>query len=108
MRDAAARGRRFVTTDYVLDETATLLKARGHGHLLSPFFESVLRSKGCRVEWMDRERFLRAEDFLLKQADKPWSFTDAASFCIMKEVGLKEALTKDDHFRMAGFAVLLA
>src|SRR5690242_11088138 len=38
---AAESGGRFVTTDYVLDETATLLKARGNGHLAKPFFETV-------------------------------------------------------------------
>ena len=37
----AARDRgRFVTTDYVLDEAVTLLKARGHGELIAPLFES--------------------------------------------------------------------
>ena len=36
VRDAAGK-RRFLTTDYVLDETATLLKARRHIEALKPF-----------------------------------------------------------------------
>lgn len=39
----------IVTTDYVLDETATLLRARGHGHLGKALFNS----KVCQVQWMD-------------------------------------------------------
>jgi hypothetical protein len=34
LRQAAERRQRFITTDYVIDETLTLLKARGHRHLL--------------------------------------------------------------------------
>ena len=107
LREARKRKRRFVTSDYVLDETATLLKARGHGHLLQPFFESVLASQVCRIEWTDSERFHAVQAFFLKHADQPWSFTDCISFCLMRESGLREALTKDGHFHEAGFVVLL-
>jgi predicted nucleic acid-binding protein len=107
LRDARQRKRRFVTSDYVLDETATLLKSRGHGHLLHAFFEKVLASQVCRIEWTDPERFHAVQAFFLKHADQPWSFTDCVSFRIMKELRLREALTKDKHFHEAGFVVLL-
>ena len=104
----AARERRaFVTTDHVLDETATLLKARGCGHLLSDFFDTVLASDACLVEWTDAERFHTAKDQFLKYLDQPWSFTDCVSFRIMKERRLQDALTKDAHFQQAGFVALL-
>ena len=35
------------------------------------------------------------------------SFTDCTSFLLMKELGLREALTKDAHFAEAGFVPLL-
>ena len=41
---ARKRKRGFVTSDYVLDETATLLKARRKTHLLARLFEVVDRS----------------------------------------------------------------
>ena len=34
LAESARSGGRFVTTDYILDETATLLKARGDSQLL--------------------------------------------------------------------------
>jgi len=107
VNEAQRKQRRFVTTDYVLDETATLLKARGLGHLLPQFFDAVLGSQVCQIEWTDADRFDGVRAFFLKHADQPWSFTDCLSFRVMKERRITEALTKDQHFRQAGFAVLL-
>ena len=107
LREAKRRKRRFVTSDYVLDETATLLKARGHVHRLGAFFTTVLTSHVCRIEWTDAERFHGVQAFFLKHLDQAWSFTDCVSFCIMRELRLHDALTKDGHFHEAGFTVLL-
>ncbi len=106
---AAARARHasFVTTDYVLDETVTLLAARGHRHLVEPFLHSTLRSAACRVEWTDSERFAKTASFFTKHADQTWSFTDCLSFVVMKDLRLRDALTKDAHFDQAGFVALL-
>ena len=42
-------------------------------------------------EWFDRYR------------DKDFSFTDCASFAVMKRLRVKTALTFDRHFTQAGF-----
>lgn len=100
-------GRFFVTTDYVIDETATLLNARGIGHLAGTFFDTVNASQVCRIEWMDQERFGRTKNYFVKHTEHAWSFTDCFSFLIMKELKLRNALTKDKHFKEAGFTPLL-
>lgn len=107
LSEARRRKRGFVTTDYVLDETATLLKARGFVHLLRPFFERLDASQAIRTQWTDSERFADVRSFFLKHADQPWSFTDCLSFCVMKQLRLRDSLTKDAHFEQAGFAALL-
>lgn len=107
LSSAAQAGSRFVTTDYILDETATLLRARGCGHLVEAFFTRIFSSSACRVEWMDPERFELTRRFFLKHHDKDWSFTDCFSFCIMRLLVLGDALTTDKHFREAGFVPLL-
>ncbi len=96
-----------MTTDYVLDETATLLKVRGHAHLLSAFFDIVFASQACRLEWTDAEQFINTRILFLKHIDHDWSFTDCVSFRVMKKLRLSEALTKDEHFEEAGFTALL-
>jgi uncharacterized protein len=104
---AAKSSGRFVTTDYVLDETATLLNARGHGRLAEAFFQTVFASRACQIEWMDPDRFAQTRQFFLKHHDKSWSFTDCVSFLVMRDLGLRDALTTDAHFRQAGFNPLL-
>lgn len=104
---AAQSGRRFVTTDYILDETATLLKARGQGHLTAGVFETVFMSAACRVEWMDPDRFTQTWRFFVKHDDQDWSYTDCFSFCLMRLLHVRDALTTDRHFREAGFNPLL-
>jgi hypothetical protein len=108
MRKAAKKRLRFVTTDYVLDETATLLMARGCSSVIPVLFHSVSASKACRMVWMDTERFEKTKSAFIKNVESRWSFTDCFSFIIMKEFRLREALTKDAHFRAAGFAPILA
>jgi len=106
VRNAAGKSR-FLTTDYVLDETATLLKARRHVDVIKPFFAIVLNSMACRVTWMHPDLFSTAHAYFLKHSDQDYSFTDCVSFLVMREQRVKVALTKDAHFRQAGFEVLL-
>jgi predicted nucleic acid-binding protein len=107
LRRAKAAKRRLVTTDYVLDETATLLKARGEARLAAPFFDHVFESAACRVEWTDADQFSRVRALFVQHDDQEWSFTDCLSFCVMKQLRLTEALTTDVHFEQAGFVALL-
>lgn len=106
--EQAARVRcRFVTTDHVLDETATLLRTRGLDRFTPVLFELVENSRAIRIEWTNPERFRETRAFFLRHADKAWSFTDCLSFVVMRELGLREALSTDNHFRQAGLTLLL-
>ena len=104
----AARDRdQFITTDYVLDESVTLFKARGCARLVPVLFESIDASRAIRVEWTSPDRFMESRDFYLRHSDKAWSFTDCVSFVIMQAHELRDALTADTHFEQAGFRALL-
>jgi uncharacterized protein len=107
LKKAQKQKSNFVTTDYILDETATLFRARGLGHLISPLFSAVMATAICQIEWMDPERFSETLAYFNKHNDQEWSFTDCFSFIVMKQSRINDALTKDKHFRAAGFAPLL-
>ena len=49
----------------------------------------------------------RAIELYINHADKEWSLTDCVSFLVMRDRGLREALTGDRHFEQAGFVALL-
>jgi len=62
-----------------------------------------------RVRSLSQTSALFREAFLLysNRGDKAWSQTDCASFCIMRDHGITQALTHDRHFEQAGFVALL-
>jgi predicted nucleic acid-binding protein len=95
-------------SDYVLDETATLLKSRGNRHLVTDLFHMVEGSHALRLVFVESDRFERAKRYFLRHLDQGYSFTDCTSFEIMRELKLKEVLSTDQHFRIAGFHPLLA
>lgn len=105
--ELARKRRRFVTTDYIADETVTLLLLR-HSHAAAvDFLQSVERSEALRLEWIGPDRFVAASQFFRKHNDKDWSFTDCASFALMRELNIRDAFTTDHHFKQAGFVALL-
>ncbi len=50
----------------------------------------------------------QAWKLLETRLDKTWSLVDCASFVVMKNRGLTDALTTDRHFEQAGFVRLLS
>ncbi len=99
--------RQFLTTDYIVDETATLLLMR-HSHAAAgDFLKTTLESRTLRLEWIDSDRFHAAAEIFHRHNDKQWSFTDCVSFALMAELKIKDSLTTDHHFTQAGFNPLL-
>lgn len=105
--ELAGKHRRFVTTEYVVDETATLLLLRHSHAAAADFLDTIERSEALRLEWIGPERFHAASAFFRKHSDKEWSFTDCVSFVLMHELRIREAFTTDHHFKQAGFVPLL-
>lgn len=97
----------LLTTDYVADETATLLKVRGANHAIDGFFELLDTSHALTMTMIGAARFSAARDMFLRRTDHGYSFTDVTSFVVMSELGIREALTHDSHFIEAGFVRLL-
>lgn len=104
--DYRAQGGQLYTTDYVLDETFTLLfkrlpfvQAQQALHLL----DIAMQAGYLRLEWITPERFTQAKLLRLKLQDKPdISFTDLSSVSVMSELGISTVLTADAHFMHVG------
>ena len=99
-------GRRLVTSDYVLDESCTLAKARSGSHMAFRLLDLVHQTVALDFQWVGSERFEAAEGQFRKYRDQAFSFTDCTSFAIMHEHRIREAITMDEHFRIAGFRLL--
>jgi len=104
--EALAAGRLLVTTDYVVDETLTLLRMRLGLPAAEAWWSQIDASSRVRWQWIDAARAEKARSVFFRHRDRQYSFTDCTSFVVMRELRLKEALTTDRHFRQAGFQVL--
>lgn len=93
----------LLSTDFVMDETLTLLRMRLGLRAAERWWEQVEASARVRWEWIDAARADKARHWFFRWRDKDFSFTDCASFVVMKELRMREALTNDRHFIHAGF-----
>lgn len=106
-RDAALKsGSTLVTTDYVIDETLTLIRMRLGLDAAEAWWQQVEASSRLRWEWIDPSRADKARAVFFRHRDKSYSFTDCTSLVVLRELKLRDVLTTDDHFRQMGFHVL--
>ena len=94
------------TTDYVLDETFTLLFRRlsfTEAKRSLDVIDFAIKEGYLRLERITAERFEKAKSVRIKIQDKPRiSFTDLTSMVVMAEIGITNILTQDDHFAQVG------
>jgi predicted nucleic acid-binding protein len=95
----------FVTSDYVADETLTLLRIRLGIDAAESWWKQVDASSRVRWEYVSPGRADKARGLFFRYRDKNFSFTDCTSFILMRELKLREALTTDHHFLQAGFGI---
>lgn len=93
----------LIVSDYILDETATLLMDIKGGKIAASFLDEVLNSKSVRLIWVDPQLFHRAVRSFKSNSSREWSFTDCTSFELMTELNIKQAFAFDRHFSEAGF-----
>ncbi|MDZ7698512.1 MAG: PIN domain-containing protein [Deltaproteobacteria bacterium] len=98
-------GGMLVVSNYILDETLTLIRMRLGLSAAEQWWEQVSGSLRCKTEWVTPDRVGRAVQWFFKWKDQSFSFTDCTSFVVMKELGIEKALTSDRHFLTAGFEI---
>ena len=105
-RELRQVGALIYTTDYILDETITLLFRRISSSTARPFTQGLLDAIAqgyLRQEEITADRFKRAWGLRQRFHDKPMiSFTDLTSFVVMQDLRLSHVLTDDAHFSQIG------
>ena len=99
----------LVTTSYVLTELVPLLSSRtrlSRPQILS-LLESLESIAELEIVHITPELHQNAFQLLRSRPDKNWSWVDAASFVVMQNRGLTQALTSDHHFDQAGLERLI-
>jgi predicted nucleic acid-binding protein len=94
------------TSNFVLDETFTLLGRQTSYSFAAERARALLGSKALTILRPDAEDELEALDLFARFADQEVSFTDCTSFALMRRHRLGRVFTFDRHFLAAGFDVL--
>jgi uncharacterized protein len=97
---------RILTTDYILDETYTLLRMRLGIGAVRALRDLLTRSSSLQIVRVSDQDFEHSLDLMLSHGDKRWSLTDCTSFVLMRELEVPNAFTFDINFTEAGFRVL--
>jgi predicted nucleic acid-binding protein len=108
-RRGRQQGQKFITTNYMLAELIALLTSplRIPRPIIIAFINSLKTSPYVEVVHIDATLDEQAWQLLSQRQDKEWSLVACTSFVLMKQRGLLEAFTTDEHFEQAGFVRLL-
>lgn len=98
--------RLLLTTDYIVDETATLVQARIDHRTAVRFIDRIQASQLVQMLYLEPHHINEALTLFRNRPDKGWSVTDCTSFAAMQLKGLDTAFALDEHFRQAGFQVV--
>ena len=92
----------LLTTDYVLAETATLIRVRDktmRGHRLAVrVANSLVRQEAALLEKVTERDLIQALGIFRKYSDHFFSLVDCTSFAVMDRLGITQAFAFDSHF----------
>lgn len=102
-----ADGTRLVTTRGVVLEIGNALSRQRYRTAAIALLLAIENDPNVDVVPLSEPLYQEALELYRRRPDKEWGLTDCLSFVVMRQRGLTDALTADDHFRQAGFRALL-
>jgi predicted nucleic acid-binding protein len=92
----------LLTTDYVVDETLTLLRVRGERTRALLLGKGFFGGRLAEIHRLDESEIALAWEIFRRFDDKGWSFTDCTSRVVIERLGIQQAFAFDNHFRQFG------
>lgn len=93
---------RLVTSNFVLDESVTLIRYRLGLAAARTFGETLLDGSAARLVSITRADERRAWEIFTGFRDQSFSYTDCTSFAAMERLKLEAAVALDQDFRAFG------
>ncbi len=101
--ELSKRKGRLWTSNFVLDETFTLLARHAGYAFAAERAHHILSSQALEILRPQEKEERLAVELFAKYADQKVSFTDCVSFVFMRSLKIKQAFSFDAHFERAGF-----
>lgn len=99
-------GRPLVVTEAVFMEIGNGL-ARTYKRKAVAIIDQFRAAPDVEIIPLMPELFAAGFDLYRAYQDKAWGLVDCISFVVMRERGIQDALTFDQHFEQAGFCALM-
>lgn len=96
----------LLTTNFVFDETITLLRSRLGWSIARDFGQRLKGSSFVSIIAVRDEDEDRAWEIFLKYKDKDFSYTDCTSFAVMERLKMNTAFAFDRHFKAMNFQIV--
>jgi hypothetical protein len=103
LRRLRDEGLGLVTTEWVLAESVTLLKARGAVDHALALGDAIQSGRLGYLAESTPERRRRAWELFVRYRERRVGWVDCASFAVMEELGLTQFFGFDEDFVRAGF-----
>ena len=98
----------LVTTAWVLTEFGDALSGSAESRAkFAAILDALTGDPTVTIVDATPELFARGIELYRHRSDKSWPLTDCISFVVMKDHGIRNALTGDRHFEQAGFKALM-
>ncbi len=94
-------------TNYIVDETLTLLRARGENQKALEVGNLFFRGLLANIYHLSEEDVLATWEIFQKFSDKDWSFTDCSSKYVCEKFGITHAFSFDKHFHQFGTVIVV-
>ncbi len=92
----------LTTSDYVVDETLTLLLMRNEHSKALKFGKSVVEEQAAILTFVDENQFNRSWILFQKLSAVGLSFTDCTSHIVARDLGVTKIASFDRHFLTTG------
>ena len=98
----------IITTESVLIEVLNYFSEYKSDikDFVANYVEEILKDDETLVLLHNHDDFLKALELYKSRLDKGYSLTDCVSMNSMREIGISEVLTNDQHFEQEGFTKL--
>lgn len=92
----------LVTTNFVIDETITLVLRHLGYWPARRIGERLWSGKAAHIIWVSIADQREAWELFKRYSDKAFSFTDCTSFVVMERLGIQHAFAFNKHFEQIG------
>ncbi|MHB0940081.1 MAG: type II toxin-antitoxin system VapC family toxin [Armatimonadota bacterium] len=98
------QGSGLITNNYVIVETFALIQNRLGMDVVRRFESNLVPL--LEISWIDEDRHKTIVGRLLTANRRQLSLVDCGSFETMRQLGIEQVFTFDEHFREQGFTVI--